>query len=128
MERLRRAAGLGSNNAEEAIARIRLEKLEDSMADTVTLTVLSVLRKMAGTATQLRLSANRRAMHEMHGELREWLAAVSADIEAALDRTILPLRHELPAREQLSALEADAVGELALMQRLLTQRMREARG
>ncbi|CAB3636345.1 FUSC family protein [Paraburkholderia rhynchosiae] len=125
MERLRRAAGLGSNNAEEAIARIRLEKLEDSMADTVTLTVLSVLRKMAGTATQLRLSANRRNMHD---ELRAWMAAVNADIEAALNRTIPPLRHELPARERLTSLEADAVGELALMQRLLTERMREARG
>jgi len=134
MERLRRAAGLGSNNAEEAIARIRLEKLEDSMVDTVALTVLSVLRKMAGTATQLRLSANRReahAMHDMdnmHAELREWVEAVSADIEAALNRTIVPLRHELPARERLTPLEADAVGELALMQRLLTERMREARG
>ncbi|MFP3604745.1 FUSC family protein [Paraburkholderia sp. SIMBA_053] len=128
MERLRRAAGLGSNNAEEAIARIRLEKLEDSLVDTVTLTVLSLLRKMAGTATQLRLSANRREMQDSHGELRVWLAAVNADIEAALNRTILPLRHDLPAREGLTSLEADAVGELALMQRLLTERMREARG
>ncbi|MFM0376216.1 FUSC family protein [Paraburkholderia strydomiana] len=128
MERLRRAAGLGSNNAEEAIARIRLEKLEDSLVDTVTLTVLSLLRKMAGTATQLRLSANRREMQDSHGELRVWLAAVNADIEAALNRTILPLRHDLPARERLTSLEADAVGELALMQRLLTERMREARG
>ncbi|MFM0479035.1 FUSC family protein [Paraburkholderia strydomiana] len=128
MERLRRAAGLGSNNAEEAIARIRLEKLEDSLVDTVTLTVLSLLRKMAGTATQLRLSANRREMQDSHDELRMWLAAVNADIEAALNRTILPLRHDLPARERLTSLEADAVGELALMQRLLTERMREARG
>ncbi|AXF13740.1 FUSC family protein [Paraburkholderia caledonica] len=128
MERLRRAAGLGSNNAEEAIARIRLEKLEDSLVDTVTLTVLSLLRKMAGTATQLRLSANRREMQDSHDELRVWLAAVNADIEAALNRTILPLRHDLPARERLTSLEADAVGELALMQRLLTERMREARG
>lgn len=128
MERLRRAAGLGSNNAEEAIARIRLEKLEDSLVDTVTLTVLSLLRKMAGTATQLRLSANRREMQDSHDELRMWLAAVNADIEAALNRTILPLRHDLPGRERLTSLEADAVGELALMQRLLTERMREARG
>jgi len=128
MERLRRAAGLGSNNAEEAIARVRLEKLEDSMVDTVALTVLSVLRKMAGTATQLRLSANRRKAHDMHAELRVWVEAVSADIEAALNRTIVPLRHELPSRERLTPLEADAVGELALMQRLLTERMREARG
>ncbi|WP_025598984.1 FUSC family protein [Burkholderia sp. WSM2230] len=128
VERLRRAAGLGSNNAEEAIARIRLEKLEDSMVDTVALTVLSVLRKMAGTATQLRLSANRRDSDGMHAELGEWVEAVSADIEAALNRTIVPLRHELPARERLTPLEADAVGELALMQRLLTERMREARG
>ncbi|MFM0160729.1 FUSC family protein [Paraburkholderia sediminicola] len=125
MERLRRAAGLGSNNAEEAIGRIRLEKLEDSMVDTVTLTVLSVLRKMAGTATQLRLSANRR---DTHDELGPWIATTSADIEAALNRTLRPIRRDLPARDRLSSLEADAVGEIALMHRLLTERMREARG
>ena len=125
MERLRRAAGLGSNNAEEAIGRVRLEKLEDSMIDTVTLTVLSLLRRMAGTATQLRLSTTRR---DRHDELGMWIAAVSADIDAALERTLRPIRHELPARDKLTSLEADAVGELALMQRLLTERMREARG
>ncbi|MCX4158920.1 MULTISPECIES: FUSC family protein [Paraburkholderia] len=125
MERLRRAAGLGSNNAEEAIGRIRLEKLEDSMVDTVTLTVLSVLRKMAGTATQLRLSTNRRSMHD---ELGAWIDTTSADIEAALNRTLRPIRHDLPPRERLTSLEADAVGEIALMHRLLTERMREARG
>ncbi|HEX3638026.1 MAG TPA: FUSC family protein [Paraburkholderia sp.] len=125
MERLRRAAGLGSNNAEEAIGRIRLEKLEDSMVDTVTLTVLSVLRKMAGTATQLRLSTNRR---DMHDELGRWVAAASADIEAALERNLRPIRRDLPARDGLTSLEADAVGEIALMHRLLTEQMREARG
>jgi uncharacterized membrane protein YccC len=125
MERLRRAAGLGSNNAEEAIGRIRLEKLEDTMVDTVTLTVLSLLRRMAGTATQLRLSTNRRGQHD---ELGAWVEQVSADIDAALNRTLRPVRHELPARDTLTSLEADAVGELARMQRLLTERMREARG
>ncbi|MFM0741714.1 FUSC family protein [Paraburkholderia xenovorans] len=125
MERLRRAAGLGSNNAEEAIARIRLEKLEDTMVDTVTLTVLSLLRRMAGTATQLRLSTNRR---DMHDELGAWVAQISDDIDAALSRSLRQVRHELPARETLTSLEADAVGELARMQRLLSERMREARG
>ncbi|KAA1010514.1 FUSC family protein [Paraburkholderia panacisoli] len=125
MERLRRAAGLGSNNAEEAFGRMRLEKLEDSMADTVTLTVQSLLRRMAGTATQLRLSTNRR---ERHDELGAWVELVSADIDAALDRKSRPIRHELPAREGLTSLEADAVGELARMHRLLSERMREARG
>ena len=128
MERLRRAAGLGSNNAEEAIGRIRLEKLEDSMVDTVTLTVLSLLRRMAGTATQLRLSTTRRDSSNEHDELGEWVAVVSDDIDAALNRTLRPVRHALPARESLTSLEADAVGELARMHRLLTERMREARG
>jgi uncharacterized membrane protein YccC len=125
MERLRRAAGLGSNNAEEAIGRMRLEKLEDSMADTVTLTVLSLLRRMAGTATQLRLSTDRR---ERHDELGAWVELVSADIDGALDRKLRPIRHALPARKGLTSLEADAVGELARMHRLLSERMREARG
>lgn len=125
MERLRRAAGLGSNNAEEAIGRLRLEKLEDSMVDTVTRTVLSLLRKMAGTATQLRLSANRRPIHD---ELDAWIAAAGADIDAALNRGVPPLRRDFPERDTLSSLEADAVGEIALMRRLLTEHMREARG
>jgi len=125
IERLRRAAGLCSNNAEEALGRVRLEKLEDSMADTVTLTVLSLLRRMAGTATQLRLSANRR---DMHRELDEWVAAMSEAVDAALNRTLLPMRLELPERERLTSLEADVVGELARVHRLLTERMREARG
>ncbi|MFM0592968.1 FUSC family protein [Paraburkholderia dilworthii] len=128
MERLRRAAGLSSNNAEEAVGRIRLEKLEDSMVDTVTLTVLSLLRRMAGTATQLRLSTNRRDTADTHDELGEWVDSVSEEIDAALNRTLRPFRHELPARDGLTSLEADAVGQLALMQRLLTERMREARG
>jgi len=125
MERLRRAAGLTSNNAEEALGRVRLEKLEDSMADTVTLTVLSLLRRMAGTATQLRLSANRRAMP---AELGAWVAALSEAIEAALNRTLQPVPLDLPERERLTSLEADAVGELARVHRLLTEKMREARG
>jgi hypothetical protein len=125
MERLRRAAGLCSNNAEEVIGRIRLEKLEDSMADTVTLTVLSLLRRMAGTATQLRLSTHRR---EKHDELGAWVETMSADIDAALNRKVRPVRHELPAREGLTSLEADAVGELARVQRFLSETMREARG
>jgi uncharacterized membrane protein YccC len=125
MERLRRAAGLSSNNAEEVIGRIRLEKLEDSMADTVTLTVLSLLRRMAGTATQLRLSSQRR---EKHDELGAWVETMSADIDAALNRNVRRVRHELPAREGLTSLEADAVGELARTQRFLSETMREARG
>lgn len=125
MERLRRAAGLASNNAEEAIGRLRLERLEDSLADTVTLTVLSLLRRMAGTAAQLRLSTTRR---DAHADLDAWVEQISGDIDAALQRNLRPIRHELPAREALSSLEADAVGELARIHRLLIERMREARG
>ena len=62
-------------------------------------------------------------MNSAHGS-----RPVSADIDAALNRTLRPVRHALPAREGLTSLEADAVGELARMHRLLTERMREARG
>jgi hypothetical protein len=64
----------------------------------------------------------------MHDELGAWVASVSADIDAALSRNLRPARVALPARDGLTALEADAVGELALMHRLLNERMREARG
>jgi hypothetical protein len=53
---------------------------------------------------------------------------VSADIDTALSRNLRPVRLALPARDGLTSLEADAVGELALMHRLLNERMREARG
>src|SRR5260370_28284371 len=48
LERLRRAAGLASNNAEEVLARLRLEKLDTSNDDRTGSTALALLRRVAG--------------------------------------------------------------------------------
>jgi len=54
LERLRRAAGLASNNAEEVVARLRLEHLETPAIQRSASTALALLRRMAGTATRAR--------------------------------------------------------------------------
>ncbi|KAF1052937.1 MAG: Inner membrane protein YccS [Burkholderia gladioli] len=115
-ERLRREAGLASNNAEEAFNRIRLERLDDTRFDTVASTVLGLLRRMAGTAAHLRLSVHG---PRMEVDLVEWVASASDDIDAMLATGRVPARHPLPPREKLAQLEMDAVGQIALLQRLI---------
>nr|WP_323119873.1 FUSC family protein [Burkholderia alba] len=117
-QQLRRAAGLASNNAEEAFNRLRLERLDDSRFDTAASTILGLLRRMAGTAAHLRLSAQGQ---RRGAELIAWLAATSRDIEASLrdGDGDASARHTLPPRERLSRPEIEAVGQIALLQRLL---------
>ncbi|WP_246792469.1 FUSC family protein [Burkholderia perseverans] len=115
-ERLRREAGLASNNAEEAFNRIRLERLDDTRFDTAASTVLGLLRRMAGTAAHLRASVHG---PRMEIDLVEWVAAASDDIDAMLATGRVPPRRPLPPREKLAQLEMDAVGQIALLQRLI---------
>ncbi|WDD92845.1 FUSC family protein [Burkholderia sp. FERM BP-3421] len=115
-EQVRRAAGLASNNAEEAFNRLRLERLDDTRFDTTASTILGLLRRMAGTAAHLRLSE--------YGQPRDaallvWLAVMSREMELLLQPDGVSARHALPPRERLSRLEVDAVGQIALLQRLL---------
>ncbi|MDN7922605.1 FUSC family protein [Burkholderia gladioli] len=115
-ERLRREAGLASNNAEEAFNRIRLERLDDSRFDTAASTVLGLLRRMAGTAAHLRASVHG---PRMEIDLVEWVATASEDIDAMLASGRVPPRRALPPREKLAQLETDVVGQIALLQRLI---------
>jgi uncharacterized membrane protein YccC len=122
VERLRRGAGLASNNAEEAFNRLRLEKLESSLADRVAITALALLRRVAGTATRMRLAAGKTRADVA---LIEWIAAVSKEIDAQLrsgQHGQQGAPHEPFAREHLSLVEADAVNQVSHLRRLLVEK------
>ena len=112
----RRAAGLASNNAEESFNRQRLERLDSSMADRAAITALALLRRVAGTATRMRLTTNRVTGGS---ELAGWIDAVSGEIDGHLRGTApVPPAASFP-REHLSLVEADAVNQVAHLRRLL---------
>ncbi|SDI05036.1 Uncharacterized membrane protein YccC [Paraburkholderia phenazinium] len=119
VERLRRAAGLASNNAEEAFNRLRLEKLESSLADRAAITALALLRRVAGTATRMRLAANKT---QADAALIEWLAEVSKEIDAQLRSGRQGAQQEAFPRQHLSLVEADAVNQVAHLRRLLVEK------
>ncbi|MGF6534478.1 putative membrane protein YccC [Paraburkholderia sp. GAS206C] len=121
VEKMRRAAGLASNNAEEAFNRLRLEKLESSLADRAAITALALLRRVAGTATRMRLAANKT---QADGALIAWISAVSKELDAyLLDRAQVEPRSEFEAfpRRHLSLVEADAVNQVSHLRRLLVE-------
>jgi len=120
LERLRRAAGLASNNAEEVLARLRLEKLDTSNDDRTGSTALALLRRVAGTATRARFG---RAGTAPNRDLAAWVESVGKGIETRLgsgsDARIDAL--EVFPKHGLSLLEADAVNQVVLLRRLLME-------
>jgi uncharacterized membrane protein YgaE (UPF0421/DUF939 family) len=115
----RRAAGLASNNAEESFNRQRLERLESSVADRTAITALALLRRVAGTATRMRLSTNPATADS---ELAGWVDAVSLDIDAHLRGTLQASSAASFPREHLSLVEADAVNQVTHLRRLLVEK------
>lgn len=118
LERLRRAAGLASNNAEEVLARLRLEKLDTSSGDRTGSTALALLRRVAGTATRARsfgagLTAN--------APLAEWIRKAAGSMEAELSGDPQPHPDAAFSKDGLSLLEADAVNQVMLLRRLLSE-------
>jgi uncharacterized membrane protein YccC len=118
VERLRRAAGLASNNAEEAFNRLRLERLESSLADRAAVTALALLRRAAGTATRMRFAAHQA---RADGALIDWIAAVSREIDAQLRGATHDANYTAFARQHLSLAEADAVNQVSQLRRLLVE-------
>jgi uncharacterized membrane protein YccC len=116
LELKRRAAGLASNNAEESFNRQRLERLESSVADRAAITALALLRRVAGTATRMRLTSNHVTADR---ELAGWIDAVSEEIDAQLRGTVAVPPVEAFPREHLSLVVADAVNQVAHLRRLL---------
>ena len=118
LERLRRAAGLASNNAEEVVARLRLEHLETPAIQRSASTALALLRRMAGTATRARFGRRERSPNE---NLAEWIRSVGSGIEEHLNiDSDLDVRDEYP-KQGLSLLEADAVNQVVLLRRLVME-------
>jgi hypothetical protein len=125
LERLRRAAGLASNNAEETLTRLRLERLNASATEALGSTALALLRRIAGTATRARLSKDAPAPNE---RLVAWVRAsahalderLRAHADAAAARTFPAIR--------LTRLEADAVNQVSVLSTLLEQGGRAAPG
>jgi uncharacterized membrane protein YccC len=119
LERLRRAAGLASNNAEEAYSRLRLERLSRTATERSASTSLALLRRVAGTATRIR---SHHPGTGVGGALVLWVSSVSQEINARLHKT-LPSSPFVPYTvDKLTVLEADAVGEITLLRRLLVER------
>jgi hypothetical protein len=118
VERLRRAAGLASNNAEEAFNRLRLERLESSLADRAAITALALLRRVAGTATRMRFVANQASAD---GALIDWIAAVKREIDAYLRGATYCANYTAFSRQHLSLAEADAVNQISQLRRLLVE-------
>jgi len=121
LERLRRAAGLASNNAEEVLARLRLEKLDTSNDDRTGSTALALLRRVAGTATRARFG---RAGTAPNRNLAAWVESAGKDIEARIgsDASSAGIdAQEVFPKHGLSLLEADAVNQVVLLRRLLIE-------
>jgi len=118
LERLRRAAGLASNNAEEILARLRLEKLDTTNDDRVGSTALALLRRVAGTAARARFSTSTTSSN---AQLAGWIHRVGKRIEAGLADGPSRQPDEDYSKEGLSLLEADAVNQVMLLRRLLRE-------
>ncbi|OTP72719.1 MULTISPECIES: FUSC family protein [Burkholderiaceae] len=118
LERLRRAAGLASNNAEEVLARLRLEKLDTSSEDRTGSTALALLRRVAGTATRARSFG---AGFAANAPLAEWITCVGESIKSGLAGDPQHHPEEVFSKDGLSLLEADAVNQVMLLRRLLRE-------
>ncbi len=118
LERRRRAAGLASNNAEEVLARLRLEKLETTDDDRTGSTALALLRRVAGTATRARFRASDTLPNET---LAAWIQTAGQGIEEQLTGKTDNHAEDAFPKQGLSLLEADAVNQVVLLRRLLVE-------
>jgi uncharacterized membrane protein YccC len=118
LERQRRAAGLASNNAEEVLARLRLEKLDTTHDDRTGSTALALLRRVAGTATRARFGTSDTLPNE---HLAAWIQKAGQGIEARLAGKAVDNAEGAFPKQGLSLLEADAVNQVVLLRRLLVE-------
>lgn len=116
LERLRRAAGLASNNAEDILSRLQLEKLQTPAADRTALTLFALLRRMAGTATRARFSSTETIPNE---HLAARILAVSGGIAERLGHGAENVGDDVFAKSGLSAIQSDAVNQVTLLRRIL---------
>ncbi|SAL84075.1 membrane protein-like protein [Caballeronia choica] len=118
LERMRRTAGLASNNAEEVLARLRFEQLDTSAADKLGSTALALLRRLAGTATRARFG---NSTSPDSASLVAWVHAVAQALNEHLSGNTDVNAPEPFPKQRLSLLEADAVNQVILLRRLLLE-------
>lgn len=116
--RLRRGAGLASNNAEQVCNRLRLERRNTS-GDSAVLRTLPLLRRMAGTAARISLGTGSKPAD---AALLDWSAAAGNDIARLLrGGSAIIDAQAVPAAEALSLLQADAVDQIVLLRALAAE-------
>ena len=103
------------------LARLRLEKLDTSHRDRTGSTALALLRRVAGTATRARFG---RAGTAPNRDLAAWVESVGKGVEGRIgsdaSSTGIDAQEVFP-KHGLSLLEADAVNQVVLLRRLLTE-------
>ena len=120
--RQRREAGLASNNAEQVLQRLRIERRLDRSAGVglAALRTLPLLRRVAGSAARISLSPEALPATPV---LQQWIAAVGSEIDALLrGDSAVPSPGDCQATD-LSALQADAVAQVLMLRILLRQQL-----
>jgi uncharacterized membrane protein YccC len=118
--RLRREAGLASNNAEQVLQRLRIERRLDrsSGVGLAALRTLPLLRRVAGSTARISLSPQ---AEPAPPELQRWIAEVSGEIDALLRSEAEAGAPGPCVAEGLTALQADAVAQVQLLRGLLRE-------
>ena len=121
--RLRREAGLASNNAEQVLQRLRIERRLDrsSGVGLAALRTLPLLRRVAGSTARISLSP---LAEPATPELQRWIAAVSTEIDALLRGEADVAAPGPCASTGLTSLQADAVAQVQLLRGLLREHVR----
>ncbi|OBV39069.1 putative membrane protein YccC [Janthinobacterium psychrotolerans] len=120
--RQRREAGLASNNAEQVLQRLRIERRLDRSAGVglAALRTLPLLRRVAGSTARISLSPDALPATPV---LQQWIAAVGSEIDALLrGDPQVPSPGDCLATD-LSPLQADAVAQVLMLRILLRQQL-----
>jgi len=117
--RVRREAGLASNNAEQVLQRLRIERrLERHGLAYRAMRVLPLLRRVAGSAARISLSP---LAMPAPPALQQWLAQAAVQIEALLHDGAGAKALPPCAPDGLTPLQHDAVAQLQALHGLLWQ-------
>ncbi|MFM2086467.1 MAG: hypothetical protein RLZZ237_1336, partial [Pseudomonadota bacterium] len=117
---LRREAGLASNNAEQVVQRLRIERRlgRSTGAGLAAMSTLPLLRRVAGSTARISLSPQ---AEPATPELQRWIAEVTSEIDALLRGESDAPAPEPCNTESLTALQADAVAQVQLLRGMLRE-------
>jgi hypothetical protein len=120
--RQRREAGLASNNAEQVLQRLRIERRLDRSAGVglAALRTLPLLRRVAGSTARISLSPDALPATPV---LQQWIAGVGSEIDALLRGDMAVATPGDCQATDLSPLQADAVAQVLMLRILLRQQL-----